>query len=229
MPDLPAAPKGLKGLPGAKPPAPTGPVPTKIAPVAAIHFRFEMEEVAPVLYVYDILVRPGCAAFSTGCAGAAAMRGSTQALGDGARASDRPAVCGPQVETAFQRKGLALFLMRMLELVARKQQMEWTMATVPETCEPVIKLLAKAGWTLDMESPSQVYPDRNKRPKELLGYEILSKCFLPKVSSGTAAAPRTRAGTGGSLAEPEKTPLPACAGDCGCPRPAADPQGRLGR
>ena len=120
VPDIPTAapPKGLKSLGGKAAPPPPTPVAgaTKLAPVAVAHFRFELEEVAPVLYLYELMVDP-----------------------------------------IVQRKGLGLFLLRLLELVARKQQMEWLMATVPQACEGVFKAMSKAGWTLDMEVRSIYY------------------------------------------------------------------------
>jgi hypothetical protein len=78
-----------------------------------------------------------------------------------------------------QQRGLGLFAVRFLELVARKTHMEWVLTIVPFPGEPGLKLFRKAGFGVDQESPTVVYPDADTRPAGF-HYEILSKCFLPQ-------------------------------------------------
>lgn len=102
-------------------------------PMGFVHFRWEMEQMAPVLYVYEIVL-----------------------------------------EEALRRKGLAMFALKFLELVARRSNMEWIMTTVPLGVDAAFKLMNKCGFAMDMESPGALYPDPADRPKNQ-NYEILSK------------------------------------------------------
>ncbi|KAK9829861.1 hypothetical protein WJX72_008317 [[Myrmecia] bisecta] len=96
--------------------------------VAYVHFRFEVENDAPVVYIYEL-----------------------------------------QLEERAQRKGLGQFLMKLVELAARKHHMHWLMLTVMKANTAAMQLYTKLGYGIDESSPGAV------DPASQAGYEILSK------------------------------------------------------
>lgn len=101
------------------------------APVGYLHFRFEVEDALPIMYVYEV-----------------------------------------QLEPAVQRKGLGAFLMTLLKLVAKKNQLGAIMLTVINANTAAMTMYTKLGYQLDPTSPSQADPVSHL--EEPTGYEILS-------------------------------------------------------
>lgn len=99
--------------------------------VAYVHFRFEVEDAIPILYIYEVQLVPG-----------------------------------------VQRKGLGVFLMTLLKLVAKKSQLEAIMLTVLDANTSALKLYTKLGYKPHATSPSQADPVGHL--EEPTGYEILS-------------------------------------------------------
>ncbi|DBA69618.1 hypothetical protein WJX79_002434 [Trebouxia sp. C0005] len=103
----------------------------EVCRVAYVHFRFEVEDAVPVLYVYEVQIVPG-----------------------------------------MQRKGLGAFLMTLLKLVAKKNQLEAIMLTVMNANTAAMKMYTKLGYKLDPTSPSQADPVSHM--EDPTGYEIMS-------------------------------------------------------
>eukprot|EP00949_MAST-11_sp_MAST-11-sp1_P000205 g205.t1 len=102
-------------------------------PVACVNFRFEIEGVCPVLYVYDL-----------------------------------------QTLKAYQSLGIGKHLMRLCELVGRKQGMDWVMLTVFKANEGAMRFyMDRMKYGIDETSPSMCYADDQS------SYQILSKCLDP--------------------------------------------------
>lgn len=103
----------------------------EVCRVAYVHFRFEVEDAIPVLYLYEVQIVPG-----------------------------------------MQRRGLGAFLMTLLKLVAKKNQLEAIMLTVMNANTAAMKLYTKLGYKLDPTSPSQADPVSHM--EDPTGYEIMS-------------------------------------------------------
>ena len=110
--------------------------------VSFAHFRFSLEGVFKVVYIYEV-----------------------------------------QVEAAYRSQGIGKRLVQLLELIAVKHGLEWTMCTVFK-CNPrsMKFFMDKMKYEIDETSPSQadVYEEEP--------YEILSKDLRRKVKAPTPAA-----------------------------------------
>eukprot|EP01119_Soliformovum_irregulare_P009538 TRINITY_DN2294_c0_g1_i1.p1 TRINITY_DN2294_c0_g1~~TRINITY_DN2294_c0_g1_i1.p1 ORF type:complete len:146 (-),score=50.62 TRINITY_DN2294_c0_g1_i1:17-454(-) len=79
-----------------------------------------------------------------------------------------------QLEEDVRGKGLGKFLMQLLELIGRKQEMQCIMLTCPKSNPRAIQFYkSKLGFTLDPISPTEMDAHH-------VTYEILSKSFPPK-------------------------------------------------
>jgi ribosomal protein S18 acetylase RimI-like enzyme len=79
-----------------------------------------------------------------------------------------------QVDQAHGRKGIGKRLMQLMELIARKQAMQWLMLTVIKANTNAMAFYQKMKYTVDDTSPSMCYEDADEC------YEILSKCICPE-------------------------------------------------
>ncbi|XP_047333583.1 N-alpha-acetyltransferase 40 isoform X2 [Impatiens glandulifera] len=79
-----------------------------------------------------------------------------------------------QLEPRVQKKGLGVFLMQLIELIATKNQMGAVMLTVQKTNSSAMRFYtSKLGYTISTISPSKVDPQLGL----VKSYEILCKTF----------------------------------------------------
>ena len=78
-----------------------------------------------------------------------------------------------QLEPAARRKKLGKHLMLVMELCARKWQMQWVMLTVFKNNQESMSFFSRLGYEIDDTSPSVCYAPT--MPEAQVDYEILSK------------------------------------------------------
>eukprot|EP00936_MAST-01D_sp_MAST-1D-sp1_P001648 g1648.t1 len=78
-----------------------------------------------------------------------------------------------QLEPAARRKKLGKHLMLVMELCARKWQMQWVMLTVFKNNQDSMSFFSRLGYEIDDTSPSVCYAPT--MPESQVDYEILSK------------------------------------------------------